>query len=229
MKYPYLLFDADGTLFDYEQAERLALSKTLEDSGIACSRSCHLYYNQINKKLFKELEQGTIKASELKTRRFEMLFAEIGISLDVNPFSERYLANLSQYAMLLPGALDTVRSLYPKFKMYMVTNGLSRVQRPRFGRSDIRAFFIDIIISDEIGVSKPAKGFFDIAFQMIGNPDKKDVLIIGDSLSADMAGGVVFGIDTCWYNPHQANNENDLPVSYEISELRQLVDIVKSA
>ena len=112
--------------------------------------------------------------------------------------------------------------------MLIVTNGIADVQRPRFDNSEIKRYFEDIIISDEIGTAKPATDFFDIAFKAMGEPDKKDVMIIGDSLTSDMAGGIKYGIYTCWYNPNNTQSTTNINITYEISELNELLKIVKT-
>ena len=226
MRYQWLLFDADGTLFDYDNAESTALKKTFEDFGVNSSESFHGRYREINNGLFKELEKGLISSLELRTKRFDMLFSEYNLDLDVTDFSEQYLQHLSNGSMLLQGASETISLLYPDHKMMIVTNGIGGVQRPRFDNSKIKDFFENIIISEEIGVAKPAVQFFDIAFNAMGKPDKKDVLIIGDSLSSDMAGGINYGIDTCWYNPNRIPNENNDNITYEIRMLKELLQLV---
>ena len=84
--------------------------------------------------------------------------------------------------------------------------------------------FEQVFISEEMGASKPSAAYFDLAFAGIGQPDKKDVLIIGDSLTSDMKGGLDYGIDTCWFNPH--NKHSDLPVTYQIKRLDELLNIL---
>ena len=188
----------------------------------------HNRFKEINIELFSSLEQGLITSTELKTKRFKLLFSEFKINQEVEVFSKIYLRNLSKGSMLIPGTLDTIRALHPEFKMFIVTNGMSEVQRPRFDNSEINQYFIDILISDEIGVAKPAKEFFDVIFRRIGEPNKSDIIIIGDSLTSDMAGGINFGIDTCWFNPHHIKNKNNINISYEINKLHELIKIVKT-
>ena len=229
MKYKWLLFDADGTLFDFDKAELFSLKNTLEYFGIKYFSAFHDRYKKINNELFSNLEQGLITATELKTKRFKVLFSEFDINLEIETFSKTYLRNLSKGSMLIPGTLDTIRALHPEFKMFIVTNGIGDVQRPRFDNSDISKYFIDILISDEIGIAKPAREFFNVMFRMIGKPNKSDIIIIGDSLTSDMTGGINFGIDTCWFNPHQIKNKNNINISYEISKLHELIKIVKNS
>jgi len=226
MKYEWLLFDADGTLFDYNKAELLALKGTFKDFDVKFSDSYLQTYRQINNGLFKDFEKGLVSSLELRTKRFELLFSEYNIELGILDFSNKYLKKLSENSMLLDDALQTISKLYPDFKMLLVTNGLSDVQRPRFDNSKIKDCFEDIIISDEVGVAKPSTAFFDIAFKTMDKPDKNDVMIIGDSLSSDMAGGINYGIDTCWYNSQNDKNEHNINVTYEIHDLHEILKIV---
>jgi len=105
-----------------------------------------------------------------------------------------------------------------------VTNGLQAVQRSRLARSRISDFITDIIISEEVGAAKPQAAFFDAAFARLGQPAKSDVLIIGDSLTSDIQGGMDYGIDTCWYNPTNELLPDHLKVTYEIRHLRDLLE-----
>ena len=134
--------------------------------------------------------------------RFQRLFDRVGVVEEPFPFSEDYLTNLSDNSHLFEGVEQLIPELYGKVRMMIITNGFARVQRPRFLRSPIRPYFDDIVISDEVGFTKPDTRIFDVAFARMRQPDKKDVLIVGDSLSSDMTGGERYGIDTCWINPN---------------------------
>jgi 2-haloacid dehalogenase len=227
MKYKWLLFDADNTLFDYDRAEGTALGLTLKYFGHQCSEDCHLRYRQINAGLFAELEKGLLTSEALRVERFKRLFSEYGVDIVVDEFSRRYLSNLSRCSMLIPGALKTIQTLFEDHKLLIVTNGIADVQRPRFDYSPIKDYFVDILISEEIGAVKPSPTFFDLAFRRMDHPDKKEVLMIGDSLTADISGGREYGIDTCWYNPSKKQNDSGLDADYEIQRLGQLLDVVR--
>ena len=226
MKYRWLLFDADDTLFDYDAAESAALGKTFEENGYLCPDTWRLRYREINFSLFKAHENGTITPAALRTRRFELLFEEFGLPIPVAAFSKQYLSNLAGNAMLIKGALDVIRQLSPFFRMLIVTNGIADVQKPRIKKSGIMDYFEGLVISEEAGAAKPAPAFFDFAFRRMGHPPKKDVMLIGDSLTADMAGGINYGIDTCWYNRKKTVNDTILNITHEISDLFALFEIV---
>jgi YjjG family noncanonical pyrimidine nucleotidase len=164
----------------------------------------------------------------LKVHRFELLFEKIGLALEPRLFSDRYSENLGQFADLIDGAEEVVRSLHGKVEMVLITNGLAAVQRSRLARSPLERYFADVVISEEVGVSKPDAGIFDVAFEGMGHPEKKDVLIVGDSLTSDMRGGIEYGIDTCWFNPERRPRKG-VAVRYEIRRLQELVGIVSVA
>ncbi len=226
MKYKWLLFDADGTLYDYDAAEAMALCESLKFYDIDFTSECHMRYRQINSQLFKEYEQGVMASSRLRVKRFELLFEEYDIELDAHVFANLYLSKLSSCSILIPGALDIIRKLGNDYQMAIVTNGIADVQRKRFDKSEIKQYFSRVIISDEIGVAKPDGRFFDAAFMAIGYPDKKDVIIIGDSLTSDIAGGINYGIDTCWFNPLKASNKDNVKMTYEITALSELAGVL---
>jgi putative hydrolase of the HAD superfamily len=127
---------------------------------------------------------------------------------------------------LIDGAEEVLVKLRPDFGLAIITNGLKDVQRPRFARSSIGKYFDVLIISEEVGAAKPDPAIFDFAFELIGQPSRTEVLIIGDSLTSDMAGGAGYGIDTCWFNPTHLESDPNLNVNYEISDLRQLLNFL---
>ncbi len=222
--YSWLLFDADGTLFDFDLAEKLALEHLLGDLGHPLTVQAYQNYQRINKELWLAFEQGRVTQAQIKTERFERWLETLNIHTDSNKVSRDYLLYLSQQGVLLEYALDLVQELSKKYQMLLLTNGLQEVQRPRFNASPLKAYFADIIVSGEVGFAKPDPRIFDAAFEKIGNPDKQNVLMIGDSLSADIQGGINYGLDTCWYNPHKLDSR--LSSTHTIHDLRQLLEIL---
>jgi putative hydrolase of the HAD superfamily len=138
-----------------------------------------------------------------------------------------YLANLAQGTYLLDGAEEVVQALHGQVGLLVITNGLKEVQRPRLANSAIAAYIDAVVISDEVGFSKPDPRIFDIAFQKMDHPAKEEVLMVGDSLTSDMPGGIAYGIDTCWYNPDQRPRPPELDICYEIQRLVDLLPIVE--
>ena len=227
MRCDWLLLDADGTLFDYDLAEATALQQTLEAAGHPFRPGYLPAYAEINGEIWLALEQGTITPERLRTRRFELWSEAIGVEIDAVKFSEAYLQNLAGCTDLLPGAEKTVKAMAGQVQMMVITNGLKEVQRPRLAQSAIADFMAGMIISEEVGAAKPAGEIFDAAFARMGHPDRSRVLIVGDSLTSDMQGGYDYGIDTCWFNPNGAPGRPELPVTYEIAHMSELLEIVQ--
>ena len=229
MKYKWLLFDADGTLFDYDKAERHALGGTFAALGLEYEARYAEVYRRINGEIWLDFENGRITQERLRTRRFELLFDAIGVECDPGEFSSRYLANLALGTDLIAGAEKAVESLHGRVGLVLITNGLADVQRPRFAGSAVGQYFSEVVISEEVGSAKPAQAIFDVAFSRMGFPNKRDVLIVGDSLSSDIKGGSDYGIDTCWFNPEGKRNDSAVVPQYEIDELKDLHLLLGSA
>jgi 2-haloacid dehalogenase len=225
LKYTWLLFDADDTLFNFPKAEANALRWTLEQSGLPFQPAYVDIYTRYNQQVWKEFERGEVSSQELRTKRFRLFFEKTGLTGDPQAVSPLYLQNLALGTDLLEGAPETVSALKGRCHLALVTNGLADVQRPRLERSVLRDCFEKVFISEEMGVAKPSPAYFDAVFHAIGQPPKNEVLIIGDSLTSDMRGGVDYGIDTCWYNP--AGKTTDLAVTHQISHLRELSGLLK--
>ena len=226
MKYKYLLFDLDGTLFDYDIAESTALENTFLQFRFSYNSKYLDTYREINHLIWQDFENGKIAQKELKTKRFNQLGKSLNLNLDSSTFSDTYLINLSKGIDLIDSAEELLKKLINKAKLYLITNGLTIVQRPRIENSTIGKYFKNVIISEEVGFAKPQKEIFDLAFELMGNPNKDEVIIIGDSLSSDITGGINYGIDTCWYNPKRNKSDNNIIPTYEIQELKELLKII---
>jgi 2-haloacid dehalogenase len=226
MRYKWLMFDADGTLFDYDKAEATALRRTFREVGCRYDPAFHGAYRQINAELWLEFERGGISQGRLRIERFERLFKAFDIGCDTQTFSACYLRNLAKGADLVDGAEEVIKALAKKVGLLLITNGLAEVQRPRFARSALQTYFADVVISEEVGAAKPRQEIFDVAFQRMGSPAKNEVLIVGDSLTSDMKGGSDYGIDTCWFNPAQRSHDGATPIRYEIRNLAEVLSLV---
>lgn len=226
-KYELILFDQDGTLFDYKKAEEYALKKSMEHFGIGLECDSYLErYRKINRKVWVEFERGGTSLEELKSKRFKILFNALGIDQNTEKFSDKYLYYVSKSPFVTEGAEEVVSYLYGRCKLALATNGIYSAQYERLKSSPLRDYFDILVVSEKIGFAKPDPNFFACVFREAQHSDKSTTLIVGDSLSSDIRGGLNFGIDTCWFNPERVKNEGEITPTYQIEKLIQLEDIV---
>lgn len=227
MKYEWLLFDADGTLFDFEKAQEQALVNTFKHLRLNFKKHYYQSYHDINLVLWQRYERGEIRQHKIPYQRFHNFFEQNNILADAQKASELYLEYLSREHDLIDGAEDLIKKLAGDFKMVLITNGLKSVQRPRFLNAVITPYFEEIIISEEVGCAKPQPEIFDLTFERIDFPLKEKVVIIGDNPGSDILGGIQYGIDSCWYNPNDQKLQNGIVPTYEIKNYDELLEILK--
>ncbi len=214
MKYKYILFDADGTLLDFERSEAEAVAEAMALHGVEPTESNIKLYSEINDGLWKRLERGEIEKSVLLYHRFELLLDAVKVTADAKAMARDYMNLLSQKGYMLAGAEELCRELFGKVKMYIVTNGVEFIQRGRYAICGIEKYFDGIFISDVIGHQKPSLKYFEHVEEHIEGFEKEMAVIVGDSLTSDMRGGLNFGIDTVWYNPQKKALPQSMPLTY---------------
>ena len=217
-----VLFDLDDTLFDFHKAEKIALTKTLVHFGINPTEETLALYSTINAAHWKRLELGEISREEVKVGRYRELFKTIGVECDPVKATAYYESMLAIGHYFMPGAPELLEELYRKYRLYIVSNGTAKVQEGRIGSSGIAKYMDGIFISQILGANKPDKQFFDICFAEIPDFSLSETVIIGDSLSSDIKGGINAGITTVWFNPKGIENDNDIKPDYTIKELSEV-------
>ncbi|MEM7476784.1 MAG: pyrimidine 5'-nucleotidase [Planctomycetota bacterium] len=228
MRYPFLFFDADHTLFDFDAAEEASLKRaviSLHSDGF--QHSWLAAYQKANKHVWKAYEAGSLSVAEVKQKRFQDFVQLAGIAVSPADLSQRYVEELAKCTMLLPDAEKLLDELQRRgHQMLLLTNGLSEIQRPRFRNSAIARYFKTFVISDELGVAKPDPKIFSVALQAFDCPDKSQVLMIGDNLRSDIVGGIGSGIATCWFNPSHAACDPEIKPDFEVTQLLDLLELV---
>lgn len=217
-----VLFDLDDTLFDFHKAEKIALTKTLVHFGIDPTEETLALYSTINAAHWKRLELGEISREEVKVGRYRELFKTIGVECDPVKATAYYESMLAIGHYFMPGAPELLEELYRKYRLYIVSNGTAKVQEGRIGSSGIAKYMDGIFISQILGANKPDKQFFDICFAEIPDFSLSETVIIGDSLSSDIKGGINAGITTVWFNPKRIENDSDIKPDYTIKELSEV-------
>jgi len=183
-------------------------------------------YVDINRAMWRAVESGDLQPTEVRFRRFEQFTAELGLDADPAAMAEAFVWGLGAHGDLYDGALELLDMVAPRARLGMVTNGLSDVQRARIDRLGIERYFDSIVISSEVGVTKPRPQIFDIAFEQLGNPPLDEAVMIGDSLTSDIRGGSDYGIATCWFNPNgDAAGPADV-VTHEVGRLDEITSLL---
>lgn len=222
-----ILFDLDDTIFDFKESERAALTKTLIKLNVEPTEYIIKQYSKYNISQWKRLELGEISREEVKVNRYRLLFDELGLDISPKLATSVYEENLAVGHYFIDGAVDMLEQLYQNYNLYLVSNGAKKVQDGRLASADISHYFKDIFISEVVGFEKPSEKFFNYCFERIPNFNKAEAIIIGDSLSSDIKGGINAGIKTMWFNPHNQQNNTPLHPDYEIHSLEEIINILK--
>lgn len=217
-----VLFDLDDTILDFHKAERSALSKALQKMGVQPNEEILNRYHVINKMHWEMLERKEITRADVTIKRFEMLYSELGLKISAFDTQKVYEKFLGQGHYFFPDAEELLIQLKNNYDLYLVSNGSTNVQTGRIESAGLKNYFKDIFISEKLGHNKPSKEFFDICFTRIPDLNKEETIIIGDSLSSDIQGGINAGIHTCWYNPTKGKKNKDVETEYEVSDLKEI-------
>lgn len=223
-----ILWDVDSTLLNFVAAERAAIYDLFDHFHLGpCNDEMIGRYAIINHHYWEALERGEISKPELLVKRFEDFFRNEGIDPSVAvEFNELYQYKLGDTIVFNDNCKEIIESLQGKFKQYVVSNGTVAAQTRKLDRSGLGALMDGIFLSEHLGVEKPNPGFFDQVFDKIGHYHSDEIIIIGDSLTSDMQGGINAGILTCWYNPDHKEKPADLPLDYIISDLHEIYGIL---
>ncbi len=219
-----LFWDIDGTLLNFQEAERAAIKACFTAFGLgACTDEMVSRYSAINARYWKRLELGEITKTQVLTGRFEEFFAQEGIAPDViDAFNAEYQVRLGDTVCYNDDSLALVRRLKGRTRQYAVTNGTAVAQARKLAHSGLGELFDGVFISDEVGFEKPSAAFFVHVFSQIEPSKREESMIVGDSLTSDMRGGNNAGILCCWYNPRHLPNDAGVHVDYEIADLREI-------
>lgn len=228
MMYKVLLLDLDDTILDFRYAEKLSLRKTLSQFGLDPTPEVCARYSVINRQHWEKLERQELTRQQVLTGRFDVLFGEMGMQVDSQAVAQSYMENLSLGHYFLPGAREAVEELSKKYRLFLASNGTASVQRSRLESAGIGPYFEGLFISQEMGADKPSPDFFTACFSKIPGSSREEILMVGDSLTSDMLGGLNAGIHTCWINPEGKPGREDIPVDYELRSLAELPALLAS-
>jgi len=225
-RYPYLLFDADNTLFDFDEANIRSFRAVCDYAGLAFTPELFACFDRHNNAAWARFDRGELTKDETLRIQFREMSEELGIELDIEGCNRVRLEVLGCSTALTPYAAEVASELHKMHRIYLITNAVESVQRGRLGRSALAPFVEKAFISETAGAAKPSTEYFDYVFAHIDGITKENCLIIGDSLTSDIRGANNYGLPCCWYNPKQLPRPEDLRIDYEIRDLRELYHIV---
>ena len=224
----FLMLDLDDTILDFHKAERIAIAKTIRDFGVEPTEEVLSRYHTINKWHWEQLELGKMVREEVLVGRFAMLFGEKQVAVDPVNVARAYEKNLSIGHYFLPGAEEAVDVLSKKYRLFLTSNGTASVQKGRMTSANLYRFFEKVFVSQEIGYNKPSLDYFNACFAQIPGFDPKKAIMVGDSLTSDILGGINAGITTCWVTAHDTPAHPTIRPDYRIESIAQLESLLEN-
>lgn len=222
----HVFLDLDNTLFDFDAAERLALTKAWSDLGIEVTDAMLARYSEINIAHWEKLETGELTRGEVLVKRFEALYAEYGIVLDAALTNRIYEGYLAIGHIFMPGAPELLDALYGRYKLYIASNGLAATQAGRIKSAGIARYFDGIFVSETMGANKPSRKFFELCSQGIDGYEPGEAVMVGDSLTSDILGGINAGMHTIWLNTKGKEARSIIP-EYTVTSLSEIPELLE--
>lgn len=222
-----IFLDLDETVLDFHKCEYDAICDTMRHAGVEPTDELIAHYSAVNLAQWKLLEKKIITRADVRLRRFEIFFSEIGVPVDVDKIADYFENSLSTTSHFIDGAEALLPALHEKYRVYITTNGYTKTQSARIKTAGVDKHVDGVFISQEIGADKPSKEFFDRCIAQIPDFSRGETVVIGDSLTSDILGGINAGIRTVWFN-HRGNPPSDTIVPDRvITSLGELLPLME--
>ncbi|WP_058912134.1 pyrimidine 5'-nucleotidase [Entomohabitans teleogrylli] len=225
MKWDWILFDADETLFTFDAFG--GLQRMFLDYSVTFTADDFQDYQAVNKPLWVDYQNGAISALQLQHRRFQGWADRLNVPAE--DLNNAFLNAMAEICAPLPGAVALLNALKGKVRLGIITNGFTALQQIRLMRTGLRDYFDLLVISEQVGVAKPDRRIFDYALQQAGNPDRQRVLMVGDTAESDILGGNNAGLATCWLNAHQRPLPQGVEPDWTVASLSELEQLLLPA
>lgn len=223
MKYSHVLFDADETLFSFDA--QAGLKHMFKSYSVDFTAADYSYFQAINKPLWLEYQNDKITAIHLQVTRFSEWSKKLNVP--AKKLNDDFLTAMAEICKPLPGAISLLNKLKPHAKLGIITNGFTQLQARRLKQTGLADMFDWLVISEQVGIAKPNPGIFNHTFELMGNPPKKKILMVGDTPSSDILGGQNAGIDTCWLRHPGSSLPDNIKPTHIIDNLQQLEQALK--
>lgn len=220
-----VFIDIDDTLLDFTKCANDAIKSACNKFGVPYTTTLVDTFHPINLDLWHRLEKKEVTKEKLFDTRFQIVFDKLGIKADGIAFETAFRENFHESAILVDGARDLLEYLRFKYKVYVASNASMHQQTNRMKKAELDGYIDGYFVSEEIGFPKPQKEFFDACFKALPNVKPQDVVMIGDSLSADIKGACEYGLKTIWYN-HRNEPTAGVKCDYIVSRLSEVKNIL---
>ena len=221
-----VFLDIDNTLVDFNECAKVSAQKAFHDLNLAYHDGVFTTFIEENDKLWLKIEEGTITREELHRVRWQLIFNRLQMDADGTLMEKLFLKYIEESLVLMPGALELLSYLASKYTVCLASNAPEKQQMKRLANTPILPYVDHVFLSETLGAAKPEKGFFDACFRCLPNASAETSIMIGDSLSADIAGGVSYGMKTCWFNPHHLPLPTAYNIDYVVHSLAEIQDIL---
>ena len=225
MKYQWILFDADETLFHFDAFKGLQLMFSRFD--VDFSRDDFSHYQTVYLPLWVDYQDGKITATQLQNRRFQFWADKLAVTTQT--LNSAFMTAMADICCLLPGAKELISALTGKVNMGIITNGFTELQLVRLEKTGLKDVFAPLVISEQVGIAKPDIGIFEYALTHMGDIQREQVLMVGDNPHSDILGGMNAGFDTCWLNCENSVLPDGIKPSYQVTSLTQLQSLLFAA
>lgn len=218
--------DLDNTIIDFNECARHSIMGIFEDLGFHYDENVFETFITENVKIWKRLERGEIDKPYLRANRWNIILGKLGIEYDGTIIEERFENGVAKGAYPVEYAYELLEYLYSKYDLYVVSNGFRFVQESRVKIGKFDKYFKELFLSEDIGIQKPDIRFFDYCYEKIGCPPKEELILIGDSLSADIQGGINFNVETIWFNKNNEPQNDTIKPTYTVNHLKEIEKIL---
>lgn len=225
--YKAIFLDIDDTVFNFKKCSESALKETFSALNLEYNKNVFESFSAIDQRLWKQQKEELLTVAEVLDIRFAELSETLGLDYDSNLAKEHFGNLLGEQYVMEPGIEEVLKELSADYKIYAASNGVLTMQENRLQLSELKKYFTDLYVSDDIGYAKPNINFF-IESMDRAKLKASEILMVGDSLVSDIAGAQAADIDSVWYNPYSLENLSEINADYEIKELHELTGILNS-
>ncbi len=221
-----ILLDVDNTLIDFNKGAEWSMRKCFDEFNLEMTEDVISVFHKINDELWRRLEKGKLTKPELHKIRWQTIFDELGIKADGPVFEQKFIEYVPQAGIPVDGAKELLDFLYGKYIICYASNSSKSQQMIKLTKSDMLKYADHLFISDEIGYAKPAKEYFEECMARLSPIKKEEVILIGDSLTADIEGGLNFGIKTIWFDYLKKGDSGEVKPDYTVKSLDEIKSLL---